>query len=62
MWTNGHLRFDAAGRYRWDVRLVSNATPVASVRWNGATAPDFGIPDSDIQFAVNSLWNALANA
>lgn len=27
-----------------------------------ATAPDFGIPDTDLQFAVNSLWNALANA
>ncbi len=27
-----------------------------------ATAPDFGIPDTDIQFAVNSLWSALANA
>ncbi len=24
--------------------------------------PDFGIPDGDLQFAVNSLWNALANA
>ncbi len=27
-----------------------------------ATAPGFNIPDSDLQFAVNSLWNALANA
>jgi hypothetical protein len=27
-----------------------------------SSAPDFAIPDSDIQFAVNSLWNALANA
>ncbi len=26
------------------------------------SAPDFAIPDSDIQFAVNSLWNALATA
>jgi hypothetical protein len=26
------------------------------------SAPDFAIPDTDIQFAVNSLWNALANA
>jgi hypothetical protein len=22
--------------------------------------PDYGIPDSDIQFAVNSYWNLLA--
>ncbi len=27
-----------------------------------SSAPDFGIPDSDIQFAVNALWDALANA
>lgn len=27
-----------------------------------SSAPDFHIPDSDIQFAVNSLWDALANA
>jgi hypothetical protein len=25
-----------------------------------ATTPDYAIPDSDIQFAVNSLFNALA--
>ncbi len=24
--------------------------------------PDFNVPDSDLQFSVNSLWNALANA
>ncbi len=24
--------------------------------------PGFGIPDTDIQFAINSVWNALANA
>ncbi len=27
-----------------------------------AHPPDFSIPDSDLQFAVNSLWNALSNA
>lgn len=26
------------------------------------TTPDFAIPDTDIQFAVNSLWNLLAGA
>lgn len=25
-----------------------------------ATTPDYAIPDSDIQFAINSLFNALA--
>lgn len=25
-----------------------------------ATIPGYAIPDGDIQFAVNSLWNALA--
>ncbi len=29
---------------------------------NLAHPPDFGIPDSDLQFAVNSMWDALANA
>ncbi len=27
-----------------------------------ATTPDYAIPDSDIQFAVNSLWNLFAEA
>ena len=27
-----------------------------------ATQPDFAIPDSDIQFAVNSLWNLFSGA
>ncbi len=27
-----------------------------------SSAPDFSIPDSDIQFAVNSLWSAFAGA
>ncbi len=26
------------------------------------SAPDYNVPDSDIQFAVNSLWDALAGA
>ena len=40
--------------------VLTNTTIAAEATL--ATAPDFGIPDSDIQFAVNSLWNALANA
>ena len=38
VWTNGHLRFDPVGHYRWDVHLVGDsmdARPVARVRWNG---------------------------
>ncbi len=27
-----------------------------------SSAPDFSIPDSDIQFAVNSLWDCMATA
>jgi hypothetical protein len=27
-----------------------------------ATQPDFAIPDTDIQFSVNSLWNLFAGA
>src|SRR5260221_8068360 len=40
--------------------LLTNSTIAAEATL--ATAPDFNIPDSDLQFAVNSLWNALANA
>ncbi len=40
--------------------VLTNTTIAAEATL--ATAPNFGIPDSDIQFAVNSLWDALANA
>ncbi len=40
--------------------VLTNSTIAAEATL--ASAPDFSIPDSDIQFAVNSLWNALANA
>ncbi len=40
--------------------VLTNTTIAAEATL--ATAPDFGIPDSDLQFAVNSLWDALANA
>lgn len=38
---------------------LTNAT-LASEATN--SPPDFGISDGDLQFTVNSLWNALANA
>lgn len=38
--------------------VLTNATIAAEA--NVATTPAFAIPDSDIQFAVNSLWNDLA--
>ncbi len=40
--------------------VLTNSTIASEA--SAANPPDFGIPDSDIQFAVNSLWNALANA
>src|SRR5258705_14021190 len=38
--------------------VLTNATIAAEA--NVATTPGFAIPDGDIQFAVNSLWNDLA--
>ena len=40
--------------------VLTNSTISAEATLS--SAPDFGIPDTDLQFAVNSLWNALANA
>ena len=40
------------------ILVLTNATIAAEA--NAATAPDFAIPDADIQFAVNSLFNDLA--
>jgi hypothetical protein len=40
--------------------VLGNTTISAEANIN--TQPDFGIPDSDVQFAVNSLWNLLAGA
>ena len=40
--------------------VLSNATIAAEA--NSSTTPDFAIPDSDIQFAVNSLWNLFSGA
>ncbi len=40
--------------------VLTNSTIAAEATLS--SAPDFGIPDSDMQFAVNSLWDALANA
>jgi hypothetical protein len=38
--------------------VLTNTTIAAEAV--SATTPDFAIPDGDIQFAVNSLFNALA--
>ena len=40
--------------------VLTNTTIAAEATLS--SAPDFAIPDTDLQFAVNSLWNALANA
>lgn len=38
--------------------ILTNATIAGKATL--ATIPDFAIPDSDIQFTVNSLWNDFA--
>lgn len=38
--------------------VLTNASIAAEA--NLATTPGFAIPDGDIQFAVNSLWNDFA--
>jgi len=40
--------------------VLGNSTIAAEAQVN--TQPDFAIPDTDIQFSVNSLWNLLAGA
>lgn len=40
--------------------VLTNATIAAEA--NIATTPGNAIPDTDIQFAVNSIWNLLAGA
>lgn len=40
--------------------VLGNATIAAEAVY--ATQPDFAIPDTDIQFSVNSLWNLFAGA
>lgn len=40
--------------------VLTNSTILAE--GNAATSPGNGIPDADIQFAVNSVWNLLAAA
>ena len=42
------------------IDVLTNTTIAAEA--NNLTVPDFAIPDGDIQFAVNSLFNALAGA
>ncbi len=39
--------------------VLTNPTIAAEATF---TSDGYNIPDSDLQFAVNSLWNALANA
>lgn len=40
------------------IAVMTNASIAAEA--NILTSPDFAIPDADIQFAVNSLFNAFA--
>lgn len=52
---NGNFNPQAAS-----AAVLTNATIAAEANIN--TMPGFAIPDSDIQFAVNSIWNTLAGA
>jgi pyruvate carboxylase len=52
---NGEFNVQAAA-----AAVLTNATIAAEANIN--TTPGYGIPDGDIQFAVNSNWNALAGA
>jgi hypothetical protein len=52
-----------AGNYNLaptSLAVLTNSTLAAEATLT--SAPDFNIPDTDLQFAVNSLWNAFANA
>lgn len=40
--------------------VLGNSTMAAEAVY--ATQPDFAIPDTDVQFSVNSLWNLFAGA
>lgn len=40
--------------------LAVLANPTVAAEAVLATTPDYAIPDADIQFAVNSLWNAFS--
>ena len=42
------------------VALSILTNPTIAAEANPANPPDFSIPDSDIQFAMNSIWNSLA--
>lgn len=48
----------SANVFQYCIGVLNNSTIAAEA--NSATTPDFAIPDSDIQFAVNSLFNAYA--
>lgn len=48
----------SANIFQMAIGVLNNATIAAEA--NSATTPDFAIPDSDIQFAVNSNFNAYS--
>lgn len=65
--TSGHvLRVQYAhkvlaglGSYlEWATAVVTNSTIASEA--NATTTPDFAIPDSDIEFVVNSMYNAFS--
>jgi hypothetical protein len=50
---NGNVNMEAMA-----IAILTNTT--ISAEANSANKPDFNIPDADIQFQVNSIWNSLA--
>lgn len=46
----------------YSIILAVLGNPTISAEANPTQSPDFSIPDADIQFQVNSMWNALAGA
>ena len=44
------------------VATVVLTNPTIAAEADVATVPGFAIPDADIQFAINSIYNALAGA
>ncbi len=44
------------------VYLAVLQNPTIMAEANSSAPPDFAIPDGDIQFQVNAIWNAIAGA
>jgi hypothetical protein len=52
--------FNGTGPTLSEVALATLTNATIAGEENSATLPDQGVPDGDIQFAINALFNALA--